>query len=105
MSYQTNEPDDTQMSVGRVEAFSDGVFGVAVTLLVLNIQVPHLQNAHVADLVNGLLNQWPSYVSYFITFMSMGTLWVHHHRAFKMLRTVDYTLQLVNVLFLMFVTL
>ncbi len=105
MTQHKVEPDDTRMGIERVEAFSDGVFGVAVTLLVLNIQIPHLANAQASDVINELLKQWPVYLSYFITFMSMGAVWIGHHRTFKMYRTADSTLQLLNIFFLMFVTL
>ena len=105
MTKHHAETDDTQMGTGRVEAFSDGVFGVAVTLLVLNIQVPHLVNAQASDVIAELVKQWPAYLSYFITFMSMGAVWIGHHRTFKLYRTADSTLQLLNIFFLMFVTL
>lgn len=96
---------ESEMGLGRVEAFSDGVFSVAATLLVLNIQVPHLPNAQASDVIAELLKQWPAYLAYFITFMSMGAVWIGHHRTFKMYRSADTTLQLLNVFFLMFITL
>jgi uncharacterized membrane protein len=103
--HQGSSPDSTEMNISRVEALSDGVFAVAATLLVLNIQVPHLSPTHAAEVINGLLSQWPSYLSYFITFMSLGTVWIGHHRVFKFVRSVDPTLQLLNIIFLMFITL
>lgn len=104
-THKAIEAHDTQMGLERVEAFSDGVFGVAATLLVLNVQVPHLANAQASDVINELLKQWPAYLAYFITFMSMGAVWIGHHRTFKMYRSADTTLQLLNVFFLMFITL
>jgi len=102
---QTPDTPDTQMGVERIEAFSDGVFAVAATLLVLNIQVPHLAPAQVTDVMDALVKQWPAYLSYFVTFMSMGAVWISHHRTFKLYRAADSTLQLLNIVFLMFVTL
>ncbi len=103
---QLVDADSGAMSVGRMEAFSDGVFGVAVTLLVLNIQLPHLpESAEPMALLNELLRAWPAYLSYFMTFMTLGTVWLGHHQMLKLFRRVDASVQLVNIVFLMFVTL
>jgi len=99
--------DDTEMTVGRVEAFSDGVFGVAITLLVLNLQVPHLAHGEntPASILAFLTAQGGTYFSYFISFLSIGSVWIGHHQAFKLIRRVDATLQLTNIIVLMAITL
>ena len=101
-----DNPSSTEMSVGRLEAFSDGVFGVAVTLLVLNIQLPHLSDSGEADvLITALVSLWPAYLSYFITFVTIGALWISHHQLLKYFQRVDVPVQLANVIFLMLVAL
>ena len=71
MTVGMTEPtDELAMGVGRVEAFSDGVFAVAVTLLILNIARPPIGvNDPASALVTYLLNQWPSYLSYLMAFL------------------------------------
>jgi len=97
---------DIGMNIDRVEAFSDGVFAVAVTLLILNLQPPHLQNADSPSLlIEQLLSQWPSYLSYVISFVSIGAVWITHHQMLKYARQVDAGMQTLNLLFLMFITL
>src|SRR5437762_10859084 len=59
----------------RLEAFSDGVFAIAATLLVLELRVP----ADTTDLVRALLGLWPAYLAYLISFLTIGIIWVNHH--------------------------
>ncbi|WP_412537919.1 TMEM175 family protein [Longispora sp. K20-0274] len=92
----TREP----MSVGRLEAFSDGVFAIAITLLVLEIRLP----AGEGDLLGRLLHLWPSYLAYVISFLLIGMIWMNHHRMFHHIRRVDGTLLGLNVLLLMSVS-
>ncbi len=84
---------------GRIEAFSDGVFGIAATLLVLEIAVPA---ASFDDLWDGIVDQWPSYLAYGTSFWTIGGLWVLHHGIFRRLRYADLHLMRMN-LFLLFV--
>jgi uncharacterized membrane protein len=63
----------------RVEAFSDGVFAIAITLLILEVKVPA---AGSGGLSQQLVRQWPSYVSFFISFAFIGIMWINHHRLF-----------------------
>ena len=94
--------DDTN----RLEAFSDGVFAVAITLLVPNIQVPHLKDLQPpTTLVDALLKQWPSYLGYVISFFTIGIVWANHHRTFTLVVHADYSLLMLNVFLLMTVTL
>ena len=94
--------DDTN----RLEAFSDGVFGVAITLLVLNIQVPHLPDSQDNNsLFQALLTQWPVYLGYITSFFTVGVVWANHHTTFGMIRYSDHGLRIVNLFLLMAVTL
>lgn len=90
------------MGTGRLEAFSDGVFAVAITLLILNIQVPHLSPGQ--DLAVVLGSQWPSYVAYILSFITVGITWINHHQMFKMIQNADHTLLVLNLLLLMAIT-
>jgi uncharacterized membrane protein len=82
---------------GRTEAFSDGIFAVAATLLVLDLKVPEVSG----DLLGALLRQWPAYAAYAVSFLTIGIIWVNHHSVFDRLRSVDRPLQFLNLLLLM----
>ena len=86
------------METTRLEAFSDGVFAIAITLLILEIKVPPL-----ADLGHGLLQLWPSYLAYSISFVVIGAIWINHHAMFGWIDRVDQKLMLLNTLHLMFI--
>lgn len=86
---------------GRVEAFSDGVFAIAITLLILEIRVPQ---PAAGPLGPQLLRQWPSYVSFVISFAFIGIMWINHHRLFTHIRRTDTGLLLLNLLLLLGVT-
>lgn len=81
----------------RTEAFSDGIFAVAATLLVLDLKVPQMAG----DLGGALLQQWPAYAAYAVSFLTIGIIWVNHHRIVDRLRSVDRPLQFLNLLLLM----
>ncbi|KUJ67704.1 hypothetical protein ACZ90_25930 [Streptomyces albus subsp. albus] len=83
---------------GRVEAFSDGVFAIAITLLVLEIKVPEHQGD---GLWRALGDQWPSYAGYGVSFLVIGIMWANHHAAFSHIVRVDRTLIFLNLLLLM----
>src|SRR6266516_2431729 len=86
---------------GRLEAFSDGVFGIAITLLVLEIKVPHSPDLHdKATLLEALAKQWPAYVAYVISFLTVLIMWMNHHKVFRHIRRGDGTLLLLNGLLL-----
>jgi uncharacterized membrane protein len=79
--------------IARVEAFSDGVFAFAVTLLVLAIRIPRPSDADAsAGLQHLLLDQWPSYVSFALSFTVVGTVWANHRLAFSHLARSDHVL-------------
>jgi uncharacterized membrane protein len=86
---------------GRLEAFSDGVFAIAITLLVLELNVPALE---FRDLWHGIAEQWPSYLAYVTSFITIGALWMAHHGIFRRLAVADATVMRLNLLLLMFVS-
>src|SRR5690242_16165212 len=66
----------------RLEAFSDGVIAIAITLLVLELQAPHLPDASPAALWRALVELWPAYVGYVISFATIGIMWANHRAIF-----------------------
>jgi uncharacterized membrane protein len=88
----------TERETQRLEAFSDGVFAIAITLLILEIKVPHLEGDE--SLAKALLHLWPSYGAYAFSFWVIGIFWVNHHSFFKLFRRVDHGFLLLNVLLL-----
>jgi TMEM175 potassium channel family protein len=87
------------VSTSRLESFSDGVIAVAITLLVLNIGLPHLKTGE--SLAHGLLEQWPSYAAYVISFLTIGIIWINHHAMIGRLRQADHPILVLNLLLLM----
>jgi uncharacterized membrane protein len=90
------------MSTSRLEAFSDGVFAVAITLLVLQFIAPEVQSG---KLLSALLGQWPQLVTYVASFLTVGVVWVNHHTIFRGLKAVDRTIQFINLVLLLTVVL
>jgi uncharacterized membrane protein len=86
------------MSKGRVEAFSDGVFAVAITLLIFNIQI---DKTAPGGLLHALLNAWPKYAAYIASFLTIGVMLMNHHGMFMRLARLDRTLIFFNLLLLM----
>jgi uncharacterized membrane protein len=87
------------MSTGRLESFSDGVLAVAITLLVLNIVVP--DPATTPRLGHALLHQWPIYVAYVTSFLTIGIIWINHHAMISRLREADHMILVLNLLLLL----
>jgi uncharacterized membrane protein len=87
------------MDTRRVEAFSDGVFAIAVTLLVLAFRDP-LPGQSVQ---HALLHQWTYFAAYAVSFLTIGIMWVNHHTVMQQIGRVDRTFLLITVVFLMFV--
>ncbi|MGW4624417.1 TMEM175 family protein [Streptomyces sp. NPDC004592] len=81
----------------RVEAFSDAVFAIAVTILVLEIVTPEHRTG---QLGHALLQQWPSYLGYAASFGYISVIWLNHHQAFVRIRRVDRGLQACNLVLL-----
>lgn len=89
------------MSLNRFEAFSDGVFAIAVTLLVLEIKAPDLSEATSSEAITKLLQVFPHILSYITSFIVIGVLWINHHALFHFLKRVDRTVLTINLLLLM----
>jgi len=90
----------------RMEAFSDGVFGIAITLLVLEIRVPNPAMGPVPhSLAMSLLVNWPAYLAYLISFVTVGIYWVNHHYLVRLFRGTDHALNLLNLFLLMWICL
>jgi uncharacterized membrane protein len=86
------------MSPNRLEAFSDGVFAIAITLLVLDLHVPAPGSG---SLGNQLLSQWPSYAAYVISFLTIGIIWINHHALSNRLAKVDHPILMLNLALLL----
>jgi uncharacterized membrane protein len=84
----------------RLETFADGVFAIAITLLVLEIEVPHVEEG---GLASALAEQWPSYAAYLVSFTVIGIMWVNHHGVMGYVAVVDRPLLFLNLLLLLFV--
>jgi uncharacterized membrane protein len=90
------------MSTGRLEAFSDGVLAVAITLLVLDIKVPATKSrGHPIQLTHALAQQWPSYAAYVTSFITIGIIWINHHAMISRLRIADHAILMLNLLLLL----
>jgi uncharacterized membrane protein len=87
------------METGRVEAFSDGVFAIAITLLILAVGIE--QAIAEGELSHQLRELWPAYIAYVVSFLTIGIMWANHHQIFRHFARVDRTLLLLNILLLM----
>jgi uncharacterized membrane protein len=85
----------------RLEAFSDGVFAVAITVLALGLAIP-VPNHH-ETIFRQLTDHWPSFAAFAISFSTIGIIWVNHHTLFKNFARIDRTLLFINLLLLFFV--
>jgi uncharacterized membrane protein len=88
----------SRWDTGRIEAFSDGVFAFAITLLVLDIQVPESGFNH---LWASIAHQWPSYLGYVTSFLTVGGIWMVHHGMFLRLKDANRQVTTLNLLLLM----
>ena len=88
------------MDRSRLEAFSDGVIAVAITLLALDLTVAGPGHGH---LVHQLHDKWPAFVAYLISFFTIGIIWVNHHALVRTIKTVDRPLLFLNLVLLLFV--
>ena len=106
----SEEQVGTAPSTGRLEAFSDGVFAIAITILILELGVPNLPKALPKELIaqelgRKLLELWPGkLVAYMLSFVVIGTYWVSHHMVFHHIQRSNRTLLWLNILFLLCVS-
>jgi uncharacterized membrane protein len=84
------------METARLETFSDGVFAIAATLLILDVQLPEG-----VSVTRGLLEIWPSYAAYALAFLTIGIMWINHHTVFRQIDRIDRTFLTINIFFLM----
>lgn len=102
MSEANEKTPTASLGTGRIEAFSDGVFGVAITLLVLNLQVPELAASAISsELVHKLGELGPKFLIYALSFGVVGIYWVAHHNTFHYIKRSDRNLLWFNILLLM----
>lgn len=99
MSEYRSEEKET----GRLEAFSDGVFAIAITLLILQIPLPH-EAKNGPSLLTQLGGQWASYLAYLVSFMTILIMWVNHHTIFRLIHRTDQFFLVLNGLLLMVIT-
>jgi uncharacterized membrane protein len=88
----------------RIEAVSDGVFGIAMTLLVIEIKVPARELVAAHGLAHALIGLWPSYLAFVTSFATILAIWVHHHWLFSLITRNDHPFLYWNGLLLLFVT-
>jgi uncharacterized membrane protein len=94
-------PNLPRMGTNRLEAFSDGVIAVAITLLVLAIVPPALDKSAESSLIYELGKDWPHYVAYVISFMTIGIIWINHHAMISRLAQADHSILILNLILLM----
>ena len=83
------------LTKNRLEAFSDGVFAIAITLLVIEIRPPELEGGE--SLASALWQQWPAYLGYLLSFLVLGVMWLNHHRILEPVRRVDGAVLVLNL--------
>jgi uncharacterized membrane protein len=92
---------ESYWDTGRTEAFSDGVIAIAITLLILEVNVPETA---FDNLWQGILDQWPSYLAYVTSFLTIGVVWLVHHGIFRRLQYANRRLMVINLVLLMAVS-
>ena len=95
---EAGKPGRNELPLGRMEAFSDGVFAIAITLLVLELGVA--ATAH-HDLLGAILDQWPAYLAYVTSFLTIGVIWLQHSTVTSVLRAGDAILFRINLVVLL----
>lgn len=101
-TYDTtsNSSQAWRVDTARLEALSDGVIAVAITLLVLDLKVPHVGDGSLWD---ALVAQWPAYAAYLTSFLVIGILWLNHHSIFRQIASATRGLMLINLVVLMLI--
>lgn len=103
----TEQPIDDATGLaasGRLVAFSDAVFAIAITLLVLDLAVPARDQVRSGALASALAHQWPTYFAYLVSFLVIGIIWVNHHTMFSKVNLVDRPVLFANLALLLFVS-
>ena len=98
-----NKPAKIKHKKNRLEAFSDGVFAIAITLLVLEIAVPAVKDGvGSGEVVRHLADEWPVYLAYFVSFMTIGAVWIEHSALVDALDHIDGVFMRLNLVLLLF---
>jgi uncharacterized membrane protein len=101
---RADDPPQNPLAMERLVFFSDAVFAIALTILVLDIRLPAgVDNAGSRELLVALASLWPHYLAFFISFWVVGLSWISHHRKFLHIQRVDFQLLLLNLLMLMMI--
>ncbi len=103
MLPDTHKHQTLENENARLQAFSDGVFSIAITLLVFNIAVPR-DLPQGQRLLDALWHLWPSYFAFITSFLTIGVMWINHHNLFKVIVYTDHVLLALNVLLMLMVT-
>src|SRR5215475_1213547 len=98
---ETKPISSFEVTTSRLEAFSDGVFAIAITLLIIKIKVPTHDELQGQTLMHYILKLWPKYFAYVLSFVMIGIYWANHHYLFKLFRRTDHLFNLLSVFFLM----
>jgi uncharacterized membrane protein len=98
MNDSKRQRSGLQWQTNRVEAISDGVFAIAITLLVIDIKI---SPSEYSDLQHALVHEWPGYLAYVTSFLTIGGVWIAHHQLFSRLEYVDAAVLVINLLLLM----
>jgi uncharacterized membrane protein len=102
MNESHGHPSVSTNETARVEAFSDGVFAIAITLLILEIKVPPLADHE--GLGHALIGLWPSYLAYLASFATIGVMWLNHHRLFTLIVKNDDGVVAFNLALLLLIS-
>src|SRR5437879_5000098 len=92
---------EVELTTHRIESFSDGVFAIAITLLILEIKVPRPSPGRAFNLASDLVSFWLFYFVYIFSFVMIGIHWVNHHYIFKLYERSDHVFALLNGFYLM----
>ncbi|HEY1573489.1 MAG TPA: TMEM175 family protein [Pseudonocardiaceae bacterium] len=104
MTDTTGPAPRASFRTSRLEAFSDGVFAIAITLLVLDLKVPEPDALHGESLAHALAHQWPAYFAYLVSFLVIGIIWINHHTMCALARRVDRRTLFANLFLLLTVS-
>ncbi len=92
---------DPHTSVSRLETFCDGVFAIAITLLIIDIRTPPHEAVGQGGLAAALLHEWPSYAAYLLSFAVIGIMWANHHNIFRYIARANHVFLMLNVLLML----
>lgn len=102
MSNDTKTTREDKFGLDRIVFFSDAVIAIAITLLVIELKIPHLEHSMVSsELGHSILEMWPEFLGYVVSFMVIAMYWVAHHSIFRNIINYNKKLIYINILFLM----